>query len=70
MKPNDAARGLLASLGLPKGAVSILPWQKAGKVVMHVMVSREYLHVVKAPSVFEGYKVLVEPRENANALKH
>ena len=63
MEPNKAAAALLASLSLPYGTVSILPWHENGHVVMHVMIDRPQLRQVNVPPSFEGYDVRVEERQ-------
>jgi hypothetical protein len=62
MKPNDAAKALLERISLPKGVVTILPWQEDGHVVMRVLVEKRYAKEVDAPREFEGYPVVVAER--------
>jgi len=65
MTPIQAARGLLTSLALPYGTVSILPWHENGHVVIHVMIEPTHLKRAKVPETFEGYEVTVEERQPA-----
>ena len=62
MSPNNAAKALLQRIALPGGAVTILPWHEAGKVVMRVLVDKSYARSIQAPTEFEGYPVVVAER--------
>jgi len=68
MTPTDTARQLLALLGAPKGAVSILaePDPKTG-FALRVWVSPTY-YLDDIPSEFLGHPVIVQdaPRFSAN----
>lgn len=67
MTPNQAARELLASLSLPYGTVSILPWHEDGQVTLHVMIDRPYVRSAQVPPTFEGFEVKLEERQAAFA---
>jgi hypothetical protein len=69
IKPDDAARALLAQIALPRGSVSVLPWHEADCVVMHVLVEQQYMHCLSVPAVFEGYAVQVDERHIPTASK-
>jgi hypothetical protein len=67
MSENDVARELLAMIRLPLGVAAIMPWHENGKVVMRVMVERQYMNSVRLPSIFSGYEVVVEEKQIAFA---
>lgn len=69
MKSADAALALLALLQLPAGAANVLVWTMDGNISLRVWVDARYVAYAKAsaPSIFEGFEVVVEPRPSVMA---
>lgn len=66
---DEAAGRLLAQLGVPPGAANTLAVDDGLTSYITVLIDTNYRHWLKAPSSFEGYPVMVKPRERATSYR-